>query len=345
MNNDNRFNPKNEKIKEVFLEMLENAKGRDPKTVQIYANAIQEFERFTSYKEFKTFNTKQAIEFKEHLASKKNQRTGEVISKSYLRYATYLKQFFEWLAHQKGYAKYIKYNDVQYFALTRNDRNRAQATGYQEGYEVSDIISTIRKMPSDTPIEVRNRTMISLCLLTTPRISALQTARIGSIKCFKNQDAWAFVQNPQFVNTKFANHITAYFIGNVQDIYENVFKWIEYLKSQGFTDKDPLFPRFEQSFARDGLPALILEKKIIHSQTTIRNIFAKAFKDNDLPYYKPHSFRHSITRKANEMPNSSKWISALNQNFGHKIDSVIISSYGTIAEEKRGVVLKEFPLE
>jgi site-specific recombinase XerD len=351
---DIRYNAKNEKVKETFLEMSEEAKGRDSKTVKVYANAIREFELFTNFKDFKTFNIKQAIGFKDYLGDKRNKRTGKSISKSYLRYATYVKNFFEWLERQKGYSKYIKYNDVQYFSLTRNDRNKALATHYQESYEVSEILETIRKMPINTLIEtkfdarqMRDKAMISLNLLTTPRISAfyIQSARIGSIKYFKNQDVWAFCQNPNTVNTKFARNITAYFIGNLQDIYQNVFDWIDYLKSQGFTDKDYLFPRFKASFTSDGFKTLILENKIIKSQTTIRKIFQNAFKNNDLHYLKPHTFRHAITRKANELPNSSKWISVLNQNFGHTIDSVIISSYGTIAENKRGKILKDFPLE
>lgn len=342
---DVRYNAKNEKVKEIFLEMFEEAKGRDSKTVRIYANAIREFEIFTNFKDFKTFNTKQAIGFKDYLGSKKNKRTGKSISKSYLRYATYVKNFFEWLERQKGYAKYIKYNDVQYFSLTRNDRNKALATNYQESYEISEILSTIRKMPIDTLIEKRDKAMISLCLLTTPRISALQSAIIGSIKYFKNQDSWAFIQNPNFVNTKNSNNITAYFIGNLQDIYQNVFDWIDCLKSQGFKDEDPLFPRFKGSFTSEGLKTILFENKMIKSQTTIRKIFENAFKNNDLHYLKPHTFRHAITRKANELSNSSKWISVLNQNFGHKLDSVILSSYGTIADNKRGKILKEFELE
>jgi hypothetical protein len=52
-----------------------------------------------------------------------------------------------------------------------------------------------------------------------------------------------------------------------------------------------------------------------------------------------------MIRKANEFENSSKWISLLSQNFGHTIDSVILSSYGTYPENKRGKILKEFPMD
>jgi site-specific recombinase XerD len=341
-----KFNAKNERVKEVFFEMLEHAKGRSKITIKQFANAIAEFEKFTNYQDFTTFEIKQAIGFKEYLSNKTNQLTNEPISKSYLQhYTKSVREFFEFLSHQKSYQKHINYNDVQYFNLTRNDRNKAMATSFQERNSIVDILSTIRNMSNATLIEMRNRAIISLNLLTTPRISALQSARIGSIKYFKNQDVWAFCQNPNTVNTKFARNITAYFIGNLQDIYKNVFDWINYLKSQGFAEKDYLFPRFEVSFTSDGFKTLILENKMIKSQTTIRKIFQNAFEEQGFAYFKPHSFRHSIVEKANELLNSSMWISALNPNFGHTIDSVIISSYGTIADNKRGKILKDFPLE
>ena len=216
-----KYNTKNELVKSKFLEMLENAKGRDLKTVNNYANAIYEFEVSTNFKDFKKFEVRQVIDFKEILASKKNKRTGENISKSYLQhYVSHTKDFFEWLSRQKGYEKCVTYDDVQYFTLTRNDRNRARSTNYQESYLVEEILSTIRQMPSSNVIEMRNKAMISLCILTTPRISALQSARIGSIKYFREEGAWAFAQNPNLVNTKFANNITAFFIGDLDDIYK-----------------------------------------------------------------------------------------------------------------------------
>ena len=67
-----KYNPKNEKIKEIFFEMLEHAKGRSPITIKSFANAIQEFEKFTNYQDFTTFNISQAIGFKEFLSNKTN---------------------------------------------------------------------------------------------------------------------------------------------------------------------------------------------------------------------------------------------------------------------------------
>lgn len=341
-----KYNPKNELVKAKFLEMLQNAKGRDLKTVNSYANAIYEFEASTGFKDFKKFEVKQAIDFKDFLSGKKNQRTGENISKSYLQhYVKHVKDFFEWLTRQKEYEKYISYDDAQYFTLSRNDRNKAQATCFQESHSVTEILDTIRKMPHSNEIEMRDKAMMSLFLLTTPRISALQSARIISLKYFKEYDAWAFVQNPNMVNTKTANNITAYFIGNLHDIYDNVLKWQEYLKLQGFDDKSPLFPKIIPSFTSEGLHCFVLEKEFIKSQTTIREIVKKAFLANNLQYRKPHTFRHAITRKMMRSEKSSLYISALAQNMGQRDVGVIISSYGTSPEHERAGILKGFALE
>jgi len=65
-----------------------------------------------------------------------------------------------------------------------------------------------------------------------------------------------------------------------------------------------------------------------------------------MPYYKPHSFRHSITRMAIKHEKSPLLISALNQNIGHTMDvGTIISSYGTRPEHERAQILKDFNLE
>ncbi len=55
--------------------MLEHAKGRSKITIKQFANAIAEFEKLTNYQDFKTFNTKQVIDFKENLTSKENNKS------------------------------------------------------------------------------------------------------------------------------------------------------------------------------------------------------------------------------------------------------------------------------
>lgn len=103
-----------------------------------------------------------------------------------------MKEFFEWLIINEKEYSHIKQTDINFLKTTSNDRNIALSTKPQESYLISEILSTIRKMPSETLIEKRNKTMVSLCLLTTPRISALQTARICSIRYFREHENMGF---------------------------------------------------------------------------------------------------------------------------------------------------------
>lgn len=339
--NISKANIKNEKVKEEFYDYLGSVRERDPKTVQAYANAICEFEKFTGFLDFKTFNKNQAIDFKEFLATHKNQRTGEAISKSYLRYATHLKYFLEWLKEQNGYKKHIKFNEIQYLNITKNDRKRANSTGFQESYEMEELVETHAKMLANTPLEARNKAMFGLNILCTPRISALQTLRIGCVKYDKSQNAWFLFQDPKIVETKTANTIKSFFVGNNQEIYKSVFDWIEYLKSQGFAENDYLFPAFTPSFSKEKEPILILEKQKIKSQSTIRGIFATAFENSGFAYINPHSFRHSLVRKALTLQ-TPIYIPLISQNLGHKTGETIFDAYGTSPEHQRGKILKGF---
>lgn len=230
--------------------------------------------------------------------------------------------------------------------VTKNDKNKAKATGYQESHEVEGIIATIRNMPEGNEIEMRNKALVSLCLLTTPRISSLQEARIERIKYFKDLDAWAFLQDPRLQNTKYSKYITSFFIGHVYDIIQNVLRWKEYLISQGHNNKDYLFPKIKYSFDKDGNSILELTKGCIKSQTQIRIIIKEAFLSNGLPYLNQHSFRHRITRKMMKGEDAAERLMALAENDGHKGGmATLVASYGGNYLEKQARLLKEFDLE
>ena len=188
--------------------------------------------------------------------------------------------------------------------------------------------------------------MVSLCLLTTPRIAALQTARVGSIKYFSEYEIWVFDQNPKWVETKRRSHIVSCFIGQSQDIINNVLSWLEYLKSKGFKDNDYLFPKIESTFASDGTHLFELAREKIASDSWIRaHVFKKAFEDNGLKYLKVHPFRHSLARAMKKEPNAVELLIALAENDGHKKMAVLVSSYGGDYVAIRAKLMRSFNLD
>jgi hypothetical protein len=160
---------------------------------------------------------------------------------------------------------------VNYLVASNNEANQARATEYQESHELSDLLATVRLMPEGDFIEKRNKAMLSLCILTSPRISSLQTTRVSSVRYMKEFDAWALLQNPKTQSTKKAGKITSFFVGNSHDIINNVASWREYLISQGFKKDDYLFPKLDsemypieddQQFIAD----LLREEKVLMVQ-------------------------------------------------------------------------------
>lgn len=345
MNIYTKHNEANELAKYKFLDEL--GVEKDPKTVLHYINAIHEFEVATNFRDFREYNSEWAKEFKHYLNNKKNKRTGQNISQSlYVSYIAHVRNFFEWLAkNEKEYSK-LKARDIAFLKVTQNVANQAKATGYQESHDVNDLLSTIRNMPETTNIEKRNKAMFSLCLLTSPRISSLQTARIKSIKFMREYNSWAFLQNPKTQKTKFSKNITSFFVGQSQDIVNNLLNWQQYLQSQGFENNDYLFPRTEMSFSKEGKPTILLAKGMIKSQTIIREALHEAFQNNSLAYRSPHKFRHSITRRARQDGASTDTLLAIAENFGQKTGlATLVASYGDNYLHKQAELMKGINLQ
>src|SRR5260370_34123669 len=93
--------PHNERIKRQYFAYLKEAKRHSEPPVHAAAKALNRFEVYTGYRDFKAFHTEQAIAFKRHLAAQRGLQSGETLSKATLYAAlTQLKRFFQWLAWQ-----------------------------------------------------------------------------------------------------------------------------------------------------------------------------------------------------------------------------------------------------
>jgi hypothetical protein len=75
-------NPNNERIKRQYFAYLKEAKRHSEPTVDAAAKALNRFEVYTRYRDFKAFHTEQAIAFKKHLAEQKGLQSGETLSKA-----------------------------------------------------------------------------------------------------------------------------------------------------------------------------------------------------------------------------------------------------------------------
>ena len=343
------YNAANEAIKYQYLEHIEHTQdGKDPKTIKQFASAICEFELANGFQDFRKYNLDWAITFKDHLNDKRNKQTGQHISKSYLlHYVSHVRNFLLWIqANVKDYAK-IKKTDIDYMHVRKNEKSQARATNLPESHSIKDILATIRKMPEETDIERRNKAMVSLLVLTCPRISSLQEARIERIKYLEDYESWVFLQDPRLQVVKGSQNITSFFIGQVDDIIANVTNWKAHLEAKGRKGKDYLFPKIMPSFNKSGAPVMEVGRDYIQSQTIIRGIVKQAFEANGLKYIKPHNFRHSLSRHVRKSNcNVTDTLIALAENMGQKNGySTLVISYAGDPLEERAKIMKAIVLE
>ena len=177
-----KHNEDNERIKRKYFIFLKDAKRLSEQSVDGVASAINRFETYTKYRDFKAFHFEQAVAFKRHLAEQKAKRTGKNLSKATLHATlTQLKQFFQWLSREPGYKTRIQYSDAEYFNLSLNDTHIATAKREQKWPTLEQIKRALDAMPANTDIELRNRALFAFTILTGIRDKAIASLKLKHI--------------------------------------------------------------------------------------------------------------------------------------------------------------------
>lgn len=332
MNKDKKrdqYNAANERMKYKYQQHLRRIGQRDEKTIIAALKHIRDYEIFMDFAGFEKFN--------EYVADKYIQGmcNTDLSLSSIENNLRALKDFLNWLERQRGYRSKINYNHIDYLNITKNQRKTAKATEYQKAYKYDQIIKTIRQMPDMTDKDKRDKAMVSLQALCALRISELRTVKIKNLI---EEDGWYFIHVcPKSMSVKFAKTRHAVFVPLPSDIIANVIQWRDYVRSLGFKDADRLFPKVDNRFGKTNLLEQKIKKEGIKSNTTVRDIFRKAFEAAGYEYIKPHSFRKTLARYAETQ--SPAFLNAVRQNLGHNSIDTTLSSYGQLSvTEQRQII-------
>lgn len=332
-------NPENERIKRQYFEYLKEAKRQSNVSLDGVAKALSRFEQYTKHRDFKTFHSKQAVGFKNHLAQEQNARSGEKLSKATLNSTlASLKRFFLWLAGYPGYRSKFSYTDAEYFNLSEKEVRIASAKREQRAPTLEQIHHTIGKMPAANEIERRNRALMAFATLTGARDAALASAKLKHVDLI----AQCFRQDAREVKTKFSKTFTTYFFPVGGEAAAIVSEWADYLrKDKLWGNDDPLFPATKiahgggQQFRADGL-----DRKCWSNATPIRGVFKAAFENAGLPYYNPHSFRNTLVQLGQRLCKTPEDFKAWSQNLGHEQVLTTFVSYGQVSGPRQGQIIQ-----
>lgn len=328
----------NERIKRKYFAFLKEAKRYSEPTVDAAAKALNRFEVYTNYRDFKRFHFEQAIGFKKNLAEQKGQQSGKRLSKATLHSTlTQLKRFFQWLSDKPGYKSRFQYSDAEYFNISANDRRVAIAHREQKTPTLEQIKHVISTMPAESDIERRNRALVAFTLLTGARDSAIASMKLKHINLVTNN----VNQDAREVNTKFRKTFNTFFFPVGNEVREIVVAWVSYLRDEKlWGNDDPLFPATHIALgASHQFEAAGLARKHWSTASPIRTIFREAFISAGLPYFNPHSFRNTLVQLGQNVCKTPEQFKSWSQNLGHEKVLTTLISYGEVSCQRQGDII------
>lgn len=325
-------NPKNEQVKHLYFEYMRHAQGKSEATIRQSVTAIGRFERFTRNADFKRFDQKQAIAFKDHMAKQ------TIAAATVLSTIKQVKRFLSWLALQAGYKSRVRLNDVEYLNLSDKDVRAASSARIVSYPTVAMVEAAIAAMPDVTDIEKRNRALVAF--------GALTAARVGAVISLKRKHfdtrRMLVMQEPREVNTKASKRIDT-FLMPVSEAIEGVFMdWVaHYDTALRFGPEDPLFPNTKMGHDNERqFRAIGLRRDHWASAGPLREVYKAAFTAAGLPSYNPHSFRNMLVAEMYRRGLSIEAFKAGSQNLGHEHVLTTLTSYGKLPLEEQGRLIR-----
>ncbi len=281
-----------------------------------------------------------AVAFKKYFSEQKGQQSGEKLSKATLHATlTQLKRFFQWLAWQPGYKSRLQYSDAEYFNLSDKDMRVATTHREQKVPTLEQIKHVINTMPAHTDIERRNRALVAFTLLTGARDSAIASMKLKHVDLIMNN----VNQDAREVNTKSSKTFNTFFFPVGEEIREIVASWVSYLRDEKlWGNDDPLFPatRIALGVSRQ-FEVAGLAREHWRNASPIRKIFREAFVSAGLPYFNPHSFRHTLVQLGQDVCMTPEQFKAWSQNLGHEKVLTTFLSYGEVACQRQGEIIRD----
>jgi site-specific recombinase XerD len=160
------FNPLNERLKKEYEEALLHGAHKEQRTVDAVWKAINLFEEFTGKKDFTTFSTQQAKDFKRYLMKKQNEKSQPLSLSTVSHVLSNVREFFKWLAVHPQCIRKVDGQAVAYLRMSNYDERAGRATREQPVPTIEEVRQALQSMPYETDVEKRNRAIIAFAALT-----------------------------------------------------------------------------------------------------------------------------------------------------------------------------------
>lgn len=337
----------NELRKREFFEYLKGGEGFAESSINIFAEAIGQWQTFSNNEDFGNFDKTKAVAFVGWLKARGSKtESGQISLATQYNYLRRIKRFLKWLSEQPNYRNRILKSEIDFLRLSKKDVCIATSGTTKKMPSFEEVRKIIESIEVKNEIDKRDRAMVCFALLTGIRISALVSLKM---KNFDKQKR-LIDQNPaDGVKTKNSKRIlTAFFPIGWSEPEQYFIEWFEYLESKDFQPEDPIFPSTLNQFGvESGYSKELVSKEFWSGTSGARKIFEKRCRNAGLSYFHPHSFRHSIVNILSKTRLTEEEKRAISLNLGHANVGTTFGSYGYGSMSNEGAVeivqrLKDF---
>ena len=203
---------KNEAIKRKYFNYLRHAKGRSEGTMAKHEQALWLWEEFSSNADFRGFDEKKSIAFKDWLTNKKRAGSKyQLVSASY-RYGciAITESILQWLLRQKGVSQHqLQLHHPIHQPIQSRCDDCASVEVLVDYPVLEETRALIERITVDTEVDRRDKALLSLFSLIGIRVGAAVTLRM---QCF-DREKLVLHQDPKLgVKTKSSKAIHSFLI-------------------------------------------------------------------------------------------------------------------------------------
>lgn len=318
---------RNEQSKRRFFEHLSGGEGFAGDSVSTFAEAVGQWQQFSKNDDFINFDKSKAMEFVAWLKTRPTKtKSGALSLATQYNYLRRIKKFFTWLSEQHEYRK-IRKTDVEFLRLSKKDARIATSGTTKPMPTFEEVQKIIKSIHPTNEIDMRDRAILSLALITGMRISAISTLKM---KNFNRVDK-TIDQNPgDGVLTKNSKKIlTAFFPIGWSEPEEFFLEWYDRLMKKGAKPDSPIFPSTLKGFSHESdFNKTLVSDEGWSSSSGARKIFERRCKAAGVQYFNPHSFRHLIVNYLSKARLTEEEKKAISMNLGHENVGTTFGSYG-----------------
>jgi len=322
---------------------LENHQNWDARTVDEHLRAVSRMSAFFAYKAYEKVTIADARRFKDTLRDRREQEGPGGLSKStVLHTLDRCRAFFKWLQRQPDVA--LETDLPGYFNLSRKERASEASEVKGTSLNFNQALCMFNAMPVSSALELRNRAIIALFIVTGIRVAALISLRGRHVN---TKTRW-INQDPRQVDTKLGKHIRTYCLDLGSGLLTAIEEWARWRKANGFGDDAAFFlpSRYIQPNAI-GLGYRKAGNEVAEcwkSEEPVQQIIKDAAFAAGIPAdaVSSHDFRkvlHPFLAKQGKMMVSEEV--ALQLNLGHTPKEVIRKHYALMLDNEREEILDE----